>query len=228
MSGLVGYLVGLGDDLVRFKGVIETDDGLVRLEWAHGRWSQSPVPQGAAFKADLFTKREVSPCARDVTDENIESLIKGVPPVIVESPNGGFAILDAVGPSAWSLLYEMSKGASPAVRTACGLRLIDRCREATRELLEGNLERFNPNLLDYSRLQTAMVWLWWNEEFGFELSSADRESILKVLSVINPEGVNREALRPWMGAKYRYLPRLREQFPENATLINRVQKRMNS
>lgn len=228
MSGLVSYLVGLGDDLVRFKGVIETDDGLVRLEWAHSRWSQSPVQQGAVLKADLFTKRKVDPCSREVTDENIETLVKGVPPVIVESPNGDFAILDAVGPSAWSLLYEMSEGASPAVRNTCGLRLTDRCCEAARELLEGNLERFNPNLLDYSRLQTAMVWLWWNEEFGFELSSADREDISNLLSVINPEGVNREALRPWMGARYRYLPRLMEQFPEHATLIKRVQKRMTS
>lgn len=226
---LLGYLLALGAKLVRFKGILALNGERVLIEWAHGRFSERPASPEAELKADLFTTTEVQPPSPvNLTNEAIASLARGIPPVLVESPTGGFAKLDPVGPSAWSLLYETSQSASADMRRACGLQLVARCRKVTWELIEGDMSRFDPNLLDYIRLQTAMVWLWWNEQFGFDLNARDRQLIDRLLTQLDPERVSKTDLAPWMGEAYGYLPRLQGEFPVHASKIALVEERMAS
>lgn len=224
---VLGFVMSVGHLLERFKGVMQADHGLVQFEWANGSWSRRAAPAGAVLKADLFTQEPVEvPQRTELTDRMIIDLVKGIPPVVVESPTSGYAKLDAVGPTAWELLYEQSKRASPGVREECGRTLITRCVYAAGYLLEDRPSQLDPKLVDYCRLQTAMVWLWWNQEFDFELEDDDRRRIDHLLQRLRPEQVDQAALEPWMGEAYGYLPRLMEQFPDHAATIGRVQARM--
>lgn len=201
MANILGYLLSLGNNLVRFKGVIQGESGLIELEWMFGSWGEprEALP-GTPLNAHLFTTQQVDePHLTDLTDGNVEMLMDGIPSVLIESPVGGHSRLNPVGKAAYKLLYAGSKSASLRVRQKCGVHLVERCRKAANHLLDSDTSgRIDPGLLDYVRVQTVMVWLWWNEEFGFPLSDEDREMLSRVIDQLNPLTVDRAQLAEWI------------------------------
>jgi G3E family GTPase len=224
MGELLGYLLSLGGNLVRFKGVVEAEDGLVQVEWAHGSWGKHPASMGSLLKADLFTRERIEkPNRIALTDGNIRQLMKGIPPLLIHSSTGGYAKFNPVGTTAWELLYEQSKRASVEVRRECGLQLVQRCREAVTYLQEGDLSPLDPKLLDFYRIQSVMLWLFWNQEFGFMLDRGDREAMDVVLAKLDPSSVDQCQLTDWLwegGPDFKAL--LMAQWPERVEMWNRL------
>jgi G3E family GTPase len=224
MGELLGYLLSLGGNLVRFKGVVEAEDGLVQVEWAHGSWGKHPASMGSLLKADLFTRERIEkPNRIALTDGNIRQLMKGIPPLLIHSSTGGYAKFNPVGTTAWELLYEQSKRASVEVRRECGLQLVQRCREAVTYLQEGDLSPLDPKLLDFYRIQSVMLWLFWNQEFGFMLDRGDREAMDVALAKLDPSSVDQCQLTDWLwegGPDFKAL--LMAQWPERVEMWNRL------
>jgi G3E family GTPase len=196
LSQVLAYLLSLGDNLVRFKGCIDTDNGKIKVDYAHGTWTQVSIDNDTPLKADLFTEHPVEQIKfEELTDKAIAELSDGIPQVYTHIPNADFDILEPVGPTAWGLLYEQSQNASPETRKACGIQLVERCMQALTQL---DSDRLNPTLLDFYRTQIAMLWAFWNVDFGLNIDLDQRNQIQLLLGQINPNNVNQERLAEWI------------------------------
>lgn len=196
LSQILAYLLSLGDNLVRFKGVIQIQEEKVIVDYAHGSWTQRPVAPETQLKADLFTENQITQINfQKLTDQAIQQLSDGIPSVYTFTPEKDFDILEPVGPSAWALLYEQSQNASPEVRQACGTELAERCIQAIGHL---DNHRIDPGLVDYYRTQIAILWAFWNHDFKLEINSEQRDQIQQLLNQIHPEKINLERLSEWI------------------------------
>ncbi len=212
---LLGYLMSLGDGLVRFKGVVQTEDDLLLLQFAQGRWGQEKAADGSLLKADLFTRGPVEPPKRVAfTDQMIDQLMEGIPPVLIEHPTGEKpSRLATVGPNDWRLLYEEGKRGSAEVQQVCGEKLAARCREAAQILATvryvggshctaphayvtagDRVHELDHKLINEYRLEVLMLWLFWASEFSLTLASEDQRLLGVMLADLEPSQINRKKL----------------------------------
>ncbi|MBI96818.1 hypothetical protein CL656_06715, partial [bacterium] len=217
-SKVMAYLVSLGENLVRFKGVLENQNGeKIRVDWAHGTWTQRQEVSTAPFKADLFTVKPVEVNFQSITDQAINQLADGIPPVYTCIPDREYDLLDPVGSSAWSLLYEVSQGSSLEVKKSAGQNLAQRCIDSIEYL---NSDRLNPELLENYKTQIAMFWSWWVYDFNLEINQAQKSQVESVIDQINPNQVDKESIQEWVwdeGPKFK--DSLEALFPQKAKKI---------
>ena len=227
MGQIVAYLAKV-PNLLRFKGVVQNGESRIWMGWAGDEWHMHAMPDDAPLKADVFASGPIpEPSRESLTDAGIEALAEGVAPVVLESPSGGYTRLSPVGTSAWTLFYDTSKSASAAVRATCGTRLVQRCREVATYLFEHDLTDLDPEQVDFYRFEVCMVWWWWTRVFGFELETADRAMLDRLLRELDPEQVNMASLEDWTDEDaYGCLSELKERVPEHADKVRRVEERM--
>lgn len=224
---LLGWLLSLGKNLIRFKGFVATEDGDRLVQWSDGL-DDEPFGDVPVLTASVFTHDPIQPPTRTAfTEAMIEELRDGITPVLMKSPlPDGYDVVNPTGRNAWVTLGTDSAGASPEVRLACGRELIARCREAAEILLDpDHPARLNPQMLGYFRVQTIMVWLHWNELFGLAYEDGDETIITQLLEHIDPDGVDVDRIGSWKYDK-RLLPRISECFPNSTDKIHRIQARV--
>ena len=204
LENLLAFLLSVGDNLVRFKGVVSSDDGgRILVQYAHGNWTQEVISSDTALplKADIFTKTPIPEGVdlfQKLTDKAIDQLSLGIPPVFIQNPTQDFNILDPVGNSAWTLLYEQGQKASPETRYKAGQKLVSRCLESADYLLgDYQVLNLNPNLIDFYRMQAVMLYVWMIHEFQLTEDVAQTSKMQQVLEQISPENIDLDRLEGW-------------------------------
>jgi len=233
---LLAFLLSLinSDVLLRYKGCSINPEGKpCYFEWAHGTFTSRVLPEDTyEYRGWLASRTELEPSRFEKSslhDQHYMRTLEGaIPPVVIQPTDGQqFGTIDPIDPEAWAYLYSGTRDASPEIQKEAGELLVERHRSAACYLREGDLSIISPDSLNYTRLVTVMVWLFWNQEFNLRLTDEDRSLIVSLLQDLEVDKICTEKLAIWMGPSYRYLSRLCEQFPQFEEKLLKIAEIMN-
>lgn len=229
VNDILSYLLSLGDNLVRFKAVVEGDDGnLMLVQWAHGTWNETLVDDENGLKADLFTVHVVAqPNKAAITAAIVDRLLSDLPPVYRPSPITGKAgHLQPIDSAEWRALELAKHCGDIELLSKVYQTLIDRCRDS---LLMATAHEhgviLQPDKVGMYIVEGAMLLAWLCEESSQELERDPIKIGLERLSTDRMK-VDLNALKAnWSDPVPRFLQRLLEMFLEHRemlqSLINR-------